>query len=397
MKSKKEKFTFIVMWIFLLCYFMMLFDFPNKLTILFGSMICLGLWIRQRAFRLDVGICLLTLTMASYHIIVYGMRAFTMSLPYVPLVVYVLGNYISCEIYSHNNKEQNYIWVLFAIVIGYSIHGLLNSYMYMSGNVTNGGRYWLDFWLQVHLPGPWQCVYFLPVSACCAQAILFWKKNKLANSIIIAVALFFVYISVVSRSRMSIVILVLVFFALILLYVILEYEKTKNIIKDQKTWICFVITLITFLIVLYCLRDNETIKQFVAIWGRNGGILNNIRFKMQRAAIQQLFMYPMGGNQMYLYGSPHAHNAWLSMADAAGLIPFGLFVGYTVLTLVQTIRWLAKKEISTERKIMATGILAAFFLFFTVERIFEGALHFLTPYVFINGLIHGELSMMKNH
>ena len=107
-------------------------------------------------------------------------------------------------------------------------------------------------------------------------------------------------------------------------------------------------------------------------------------------------VYPWGGNQMSFSGYAHAHNAWLSMADMAGWIPLGVLIIYTVLTASETVCWIVKTEITTERKLITAGLLCVFFLFYTVERIFEGALHFLTPYLFINGLIHGELWMMKN-
>ena len=162
------------------------------------------------------------------------------------------------------------------------------------------------------------------------------------------------------------------------------------------SWAVLSITLVIMLVTLYFVKDHAVVKQFIASWGRNGGILKNVRFEIQRAAIEQLPLYPMGGNQMNFGRFVHAHNAWLSMADMAGWIPFGLFSIYTVLTLCESIGWLLKKEITTERKIMTSGLLIAFFLFYTVERIFEGAMHFLTPYIFINGLIHGELSMMKS-
>lgn len=395
MESKKGKLTFAVVWIFLLCYFMMLFDFPNKLTILFGSIICLCLWKKQGKFRLDIGICLLTLTMASYHIIVYGTRAFTMSLPYVPLVIFVLGHYLACEVYCYKNREKAFIWLIMTIVVGYSIHGALNSYMYLSGEIADTGRHWLDFWLQVHLPGTWQCVYFLPALAYCFLAVIYWKRAKISNSIILVVSILFIYVSIASQSRMAIVIFVLTVFCQIVLYIILEYEKVKKIVKNRVTWVILFSAFFIMYVMLYFIKDHEIIKQFAASWGRSGGIFNNVRFKIQKSALQQIPLYPMGGNRMHLYGYAHAHNAWLSMADMAGWIPFGTFTIYTVITLIESICWTFKKEITTERKIMTVGLLITFFLFYMVERVFEGALHFLTPYIFINGLIHGEFSMMR--
>ena len=56
-----------------------------------------------------------------------------------------------------------------------------------------------------------------------------------------------------------------------------------------------------------------------------GGVLNNVRFKIHRAGLEQLFVYPMGGYQMDFLGHAHAHNTWIDVADAAGIIPFFSF------------------------------------------------------------------------
>ena len=145
----------------------------------------------------------------------------------------------------------------------------------------------------------------------------------------------------------------------------------------------------------FLIRKHPLVSSFLSIMGRDGGILNNIRFKLQRAALQQLPLYPFGGDQMDFMGYPYAHNAWLDMANEAGWIPFGAYAIYTFHVVYELIRWLMKKEVSTERKIILAGLFGAFFLYYTVERAFDGSLHFMTPWHFMNGLVHGELKKDK--
>ena len=45
---------------------------------------------------------------------------------------------------------------------------------------------------------------------------------------------------------------------------------------------------------------------------------------------------------------------------------------------------------------MTVGIYGSLFLYYMVERGIEGSMHFMTPWFFINGMIHGELSAIKN-
>lgn len=395
-KVRTEKIAFGIVWVFLLCYFMMLFDFPNVLTILLGSLICLILLVKQRKFRLDIGTCLLTVTIVSYFIILYGSRAFSMSLPYVGIIMYVLANYLSCDVYKNENSDLRYMQLLYVIVLGHAIHGILNSYMFLTGNLFQGSvRVWTDFWMQVFLPGTQQIVYFLPVLAFVFPAIIYFRRRKCVNILTILVAVFFIYMSMASQTRTSVLAFGLVFCGQAILYLILEREKILKILSNKKVQRAGIIVIVLAIFAVLILMKHPVVTSFISIMGRDGGVLNNIRFKIQRHALGQLFLYPMGGDQMDFLGYPHAHNAWLDMANMAGIIPFFAFAGYTIFTVYELIRWLMRKEISTERKLMVVGIYGVFFLYYTVERAFEGSMHFMTPWFFLNGLVHGELSMMK--
>lgn len=378
--------------VFLCCYFVMLFDFPNRITILLGSITCLLLIYRQKCFRLDLNTILITVTISSYYIILYGTRAFTMSLPYVGILMYVLGNYLSSEVKEKHDYEKFYMLFLFTIILGHSLHGILNAVLFMDGQLFEDDiRVWMDIWMQITLPGTQQIVYFLPVLAMVFPAIVWFKKRKCANVLMIVTAVFFIYISMASQTRTSVLILPLVFAAQILLYVILEWKRVKKILLHKNTKIFAGIGLVVLAGMIFLLKDHPLVSSFVGIMGRDGGILNNIRFKLQRSALQQLWLYPMGGDQMNFMGYPYAHNAWLDMANEAGWIPFFAFTAYTVHVVYELIRWLGKKEVSTERKIILAGIFGAFFLYYTVERAFDSSMHFMTPWFFINGLVHGEL------
>ncbi len=382
--------------VFLCCYFMMLFDFPNVLTIIFGAVICLVLLIKQRRFRIDVGICLLTITMASYFVIVFGTRGLTMSLPYVGLVMYVLGNYLGSEVKTKEDSERKFLLLLFMLVLGHSIHGMLNSYLFLDGQWDNGDiRVWMDCWMGICLPGTQQIVYFLPAIAMVFPAIIYFKNRKCVNALVIFAAFFFIYISMYSQTRTSVLIFPLVFAAQAVLYVMLEWKRIRRIFSNKKVKLVSLGILILLIAAGLLLKNHPIVSEFMGIMGRDGGILNNIRFKLQRRALQQLFLYPMGGDQMDFMGYPYAHNAWLDMANMGGLIPFFAFAAYTFLTVYELIRWLMRKEISTERKLILAGIYGAFFLYYTVERAFDGSMHFMTPWFFINGLVHAELTEEK--
>lgn len=382
--------------LFLNCYFVMLFDFPNRITILLGSIICMMLWYQQKCFRLDLNTSLVTISISSYYIILYGTRAFTMSLPYVGILLYVLGNYLSAQVAEKKDYETFYMLFLFSIILGHSLHGILNAALFLDGQLFEDDiRVWMDIWMQITLPGTQQIVYFLPALAMVFPAIVWFKNRKCANALMIATAAFFIYISMASQTRTSVLILPLVFAAQCMLYVILEWKQVKEILKHKNTKIIAGILFVLAVVAFFVLKNHPFVKSFMDIMGRDGGIFNNIRFKLQRSALKQLWLYPMGGDQMDFMGYPYAHNAWLDMANEAGWIPFFSFVAYTIHVIYELIRWLMKKEVSTKRKMIVAGIFGAFFLYYMVERAFDSSLHFMTPWFFMNGMVHGELTERK--
>lgn len=398
MYNKIKDISIVALLLFLCCYFMQLFNFPNVLTLLFGGISILTLMLKQKRIRVDLETLLIVTTIASYFIIVYGQRAFTMSLSYVSIVIYVLAHYLGYEIKASEKSEHLYLAFVFAIVVGYSVRGCLNSYLFLDGQFQYPStvRIWKDIWADWYMVGTWQALFFLPMFACVFPAIAYIRKRKYLCIILLAVAMFFLYISFASESRTSVVILVIIFVAQMFLEIILEWKRIREKISLRNILITVVVVIFLAIAILSVFKDNAIVVKFMSIMNRGGGILNNVRFKLQKVTIEQLFIYPMGGKQMVLPAPhPHPHNTWLDMAFMAGLIPFFAFLVYTVFTIYELIRWLFEKEISQERKIVTAGVYGVFFLYFMIERSFVGSVHYMTPWLFVNGLIHGELFAIK--
>lgn len=396
MDNKRQAIAYGGVGVFLLCYFMLFFDFSNILTVVIGGSICVILSIAQKKFRLDVGTCLLSVTIVSYFVIRYGLdKAFTMGLPYVGILMYVLSNYLACEVKTKANSNHLLFLIFFAVVLGYTIHGFLNSYMYLAGYRTEARRHWYDFWLNVYLPATEQVIYFLPILSLIFPAITYFGKNRILNIFILLSSAFFVYVSWISDSRMSIFIFPLVFAAQVVLYLLLEWKEVKQILCKRKRMFTGIFVLVVAALLVFVITDNPVMSVLKEKLGRDGGVFGSDRFVAQRLALEQLFVYPMGGSHMDFGRISYAHNTWLDMANRAGLIPFFSFAAYTFWTIYEMIVWLTKKEISTKRKLMTAGVYGAFFLYYTVERGIDNSMHFMTPWFFINGMVHGELSIIK--
>ena len=388
MKENTRTLTFGLVLLFICCYFMRLFAFPNVLTVALGGALSLGLIIQQKRISIDVGICLLALSMGSYYLIVNGVRGLFFMILYIPPVLYVLAEYAVFGIKKDKDFQKKITWLIFALIIGLAVYGILNSYMWFAGYVVPGTRRWQDFWTREIVPGTQHTAYYLPVLASFVPAVLYFKKRSLLNAGIIILTGFFAYSSLATRSRMSIVIFALVFGVQLLLFVIFEHDRVKEMFSDKRFWILCGVLAAAMIAGIILVKDHPIVVAFIENMGKGGGIVKNVRFSAQKMALEQLFVYPMGGRQMEL-GREFCHNTWLDMANAGGLIPFFAFALYTVYSFVELIRLLCGKSVPTETKMMLTGLYAAFFLYLSVEPALDASIHLVTPWIFVNGLIHG--------
>lgn len=389
MKEKMQTITFWTVWLFFCCYFLQIFDVPNALVAMIGAVLCLMVIVQQKIIRIDLGIGLLAVTLVSYYVIVNGMQGLTYTILYIPLIIYVLANYVTCSIKKSEKYNQKIRILLATLIVGFTIYGILNSYMYYAGYAVPGTRRWEDFWSREIVPGTQHTAYFLPMMALFFPAIVFFKERKWKSILSCVITVFFCYTSLVTRSRMPLLIFVITVALQSLVFCVLEWQVVKKILFDKRTWIA-IATLIVFAVIGFSLvKETVVVSAFINNLGKDGGILNNVRFVAQKQAISQLFDYPMGGRQMTMVLGNFCHNTWLDMANAGGLIPFFAFTGYTVYSLFELFVIMKQKEISTEIKLMIVGIYGVFFLYFSVEPALDASIHYLTPWIFVNSLVHG--------
>ena len=395
MKDKTQTITFGAICLFLVCYFMRLFNFPNELIVILGAALCMVLVVQQKKIRIDAGICLLTFTMLFYYVIINGAKGLMYSITYIPMILYILGNYAACSTDGQDKKYEKILILIYMFILGYALHGILNAYMYYAGYGNPGTRRWQDFWTRGIVPGTQHAAYFLPTFVAFFPALIYFKEKKTVNILVILTTVFFGYTSLVIRSRGALVNFAIFLMVQVIIYACFEKEKVKKGLSDGKHWVIAIGIAIVVAVVAFLVKDSEVIVIFIQNMSKGGGIINNVRFQTQRMVIEQLFNYPMGGSLMELGGISHAHNVWLDMANIAGLIPFCAFSMYTFFTLYELIKFIKNKNFSVKMKLLIAGMYVAFFMYFTIETALEASVHLTTPWFFINGLTHGMLRLEK--
>lgn len=376
-------------YLLLLFFFVRGAIFTNKLVSLWGIVVCSIFMLIQKKVRVDIRELLLGVAFLFYTIFTHKNFSWGSDIVLMPLVLGVLGKYMACG-YSDKKQAEKIVCIMFSTVVaGYTIHGVLNSVIFFQEGFQLGGRMWMDVWDKTNLPATQHIIYYLPIMSLLFLAIFSFKKNMLLSITIVCFNIFFLYISVITMSRTSLVIWILVLIGEVFLWGILNYKNVywKKIV--QKVLPVCLLCFLAFILIVWLIVKDKALSSSYDWLSRDGGILNNIRFKAQISAVKQILVYPMGGYQMELAGLNYAHNVWLDLANAAGVIPFIALVGYTILSFSDLIKLLKSVCVPQGIKYAASAICFAFILYYMVEPALEANVLYLIPWIYINGIICG--------
>ena len=188
MRNKVDRITFVVALLFLFSYFLQwldisFLDIHNEITVLIGGSLCVFLLVKQKKVRIDLETCLIAITLMIYFIKDLGFAtAIKASYFYVATAIYVLAHYIACEIKKDEQHEEKFVLLITVMAVAITIHGILNSYMFLAGYIGNI-RMWRDVWSYEIIYGTMQVAYFLPAFALIFPSV-FCARKKILNSIV---------------------------------------------------------------------------------------------------------------------------------------------------------------------------------------------------------------------
>ncbi len=393
---EREKIIYVISLVVLLAFFMQFFNLPNKASLLYVILLCMVYFILQKKILFGIREFLL-LAALSLYIWYSGKRNLNgISIVLLPLFFQITGRYLISAAEDKNARLKR-MWMLLGVfVAGYTIHAGLNAKIFFDLRSELWGRHWPDFWTGVYVPATQHSIYFLPVLALVFPAVLYIRNHKGLCVSVLAASAFSLWFSIITQSRIPLLVFALVFAGEIILFFIFNQNNKK---AKRVLLLCGVVMLALAAIgSLFVWLNWETVQSssLYAAFSRDGGILHNVRFQVQRNVLKQLFIYPFGGYQMDLAGLNYAHNVWLDMANAAGIIPFVLLVLYTVLGVYDLLMLLKKDCVCPGIKYVAAGLWASLMLYYLVEPALESTVQYIVPWTFISGLIYEYVKRVKS-
>lgn len=356
----------------------------DKCTLLLLLINCLLQFYLSKKIYLEPESILLFTGMLAYGIGSKFTPYLTMKCTLLPFLFYYYG----VSVLSSQNKADREYRVK-ALVLALSLGMLLESILNNMQWTPEYGRYWPEFWSGRILPATQHVFYNLCITGMIFYGVIYWKKNRALNSILVFGGIYCLWYSLVTASRMLVVIFAVVLAADITLYF---YLNRNNKVSHMYLYILLSILLatVTLASVFYVFNIGGFYDYMHSyMWTRDGGILHNIRFQAQFSVLKQLFRYPFGGKLMDLAGLEYAHNVWLDAANNSGIFAFLLLMAYTTLTLYDFIKLIRTQTIAHETKYLLVSSYLSLFLYYMVETALVANIMYWAPWALICGLIKG--------
>lgn len=202
----------------------------------------------------------------------------------------------------------------------------------------------------------------------CISVIHLLNRTGLA---LMMIAVFLIGLKMLRQLSVKKIILVSVLFMSVLVWVVYPFMEKTEVFE------------------LYIARDD------------NGGDVATAGGRTSRwtGYAKEMFEYPLGKVSMYYAGGRYyAHNLWLDVGALAGIIPFTMLLGVTVLSLKRNYTLIYRLSLPSFLIALLIVCNAAFFLSCMVEPMMEGSFTYVLMYLFFMGMttqLYHQFRMQK--
>jgi len=258
---------------------------------------------------------------------------------------------------------------------------LLNVYLLRSGadDYTFSIFKFIEFWHGDRINATHLSILFTPMLSLLFYSIFLLSRRKIILSILLLVSIGLSLPGLIFWSRRTPIYIIILVLALNLMIVAIALARRKHLLSRHRKSIFIGIGALAALgLFIIILGQQDRFASQLSSRIFNLKFLNDIRFPTYWSALQQIGSYPLGGYHMEFMRLQSAHNMWLDIANATGIVPFLLMLLILARTIYLLIKINLQKRSNRETTILLTSILSAILLNFMVEPILEGFHH---PYI----------------
>ena len=288
---------------------------------------------------------------------------------FLPMVYYVGSN-------IENLNENKIKKIIYIIVLGMTLHIVLNFACDLIVRGTNCffRNSHLDFWIWDEYPTTQTGVFYIFLIGVIYYIFVYEKNKKIKNVSIILFIICFIYTLALGR-RTPIFLLVVV----VLCSFFIDYFVNKNKNKMANVLLLLLALFLIIGIFIYCIytfnlfglrmkfQSLGIVRKFTSL-----GFYSN-RHNLTLATIKLAPTHLFGGMAITEITEYGPHELWLNTFDAAGIVPYVFIVIYSILALINLIKYVRNQKHSNENRLLVFGLFLAIGIQFFLEPIMTGS------------------------
>jgi len=352
-KYLKDNLQIIMKWanvIFLFLFSLHFFNFPDKYIILWCMFAGIVFYLQNKKTGLDITFLFLTLAVMLNGIGTLYYLGEELSYTWkdiIKLVVPTILVYPFAKQVAYEKNDRDIEVILLTIVVGTFLYSLLNHYSYIF--YGNGLRMWSEFWTKYRMNATHHSYWGCFIAGILGYGIwCLFNKKCFKGILIVCFVLIENYIQIVVGNRMVLCVTALSLLMSLVLFLFLNLKNKKKIKFVVFGGIIVIVVLVAAISLnVFGIRSSEYFQNFFT---RDGGIMNNIRFRMIYEAITMLPSHWKGGANMWAAGWYWVHNYWLQVANVSGIIPFILWMIVNIGAVIDTIKLIKSRYINDQIK-----------------------------------------------
>lgn len=286
------------------------------------------------------------------------------------------------------------------LAVGLFIYSILNLIFHLTyyGDISISSRMIHDIWTGEQIQATAQGSK-LTLMIALASSLLFLGNfyKKYTKLIIFSCAIISLIASLIMANRSTFIILIGSFVAANIVYLAISRKKITNYIR----YIIVLVILSIVGIVVYNL-DIFGIKSFILssnlysrVEGLNYYLNHDPRIAAWIKTLKGLYYFPFGGYNTDIYLN-YAHNFWLDVGYAAGILPLSLLLIITYLYFLYFVKVLINIP-DDNFKIFVSSLTTAVLLNLMIEPVLEGHYYLFMVFMLQLGLMKGLVDIVLNN
>ena len=307
------------------------------------------------------------------------------------------------------NEEKTLKKVVFIVIFGMTSHAIVNFiYELIRFGGVNSGAIHYDFFSGGAETSATGAATYLTLFSGVIYLLIMKTSSWIKLIVGLIITLTVIIYDMILGGRTFFALFIVSF--LVSFFIDIYFQKNNRLRFKQIRKILFIIVTLVALFAIFCINNKNMVKDFFEstyLFHRISYaettdsqdlfsfFTSTTRGNIRNQYISMMFENLWGGRKILNKVGLYAHELWLDIFDAAGIIPFILMWVATIQVTIANILYIKNKNVPIQNKILLCGVTTSITIQFFFEPVLTGCRVLLFAYFLICGMTRKQLILYQ--